>query len=359
EGPPSRGDDVNMGDEGTMEIVSLALKAKAKARAAWALFWAEGTERAAKMAGKWKAVDDLKSPSPWSPSGLGGGVLSTRTCPSRSPWPTWQGRTLQPDFWWMRGWRGPSGSISTEPPGLLSSWPLTQRDWPIRPHKDCARHVREWEQGPPASRFHPKLPFPVVPAPEEAERAPEEAERVPGDRWTGLAGRLMQAQAEIIKMGYLHWLAQLELQGLVEELDAGEADAEGKEKTGEEAKMAERGEEEELVAGKEEEEEDRNWEAERAKSEGDAGREEADWEAGRAKREEEAGGPEEVEKEAKIAKREEGEERREEQAERDTGLSEAFFPLPRGVRPGPGKMAQRKRERMAAKKAALKKMRRG
>ncbi|KAG6839640.1 hypothetical protein C0991_000596, partial [Blastosporella zonata] len=175
---------------------------------------------------------------------------------------------------------------------------------------------------PLKGRFRPKLPFPVALALEEVEGAPK-------DRWTGLAGRLMQAQAEVAKIGYLHQLAQLELQELVEELDVGEADAEGKEETQEdwEAKMARReGEEEERGA---------EAEAKRAESKGDAGREEADQEAKRAKREEEAGGKEE----AKMAKREEREEERDQEAERDTGLSEAFFPLPQGVRPGLGKMA--------------------
>ncbi|KAG6852344.1 hypothetical protein C0991_000514, partial [Blastosporella zonata] len=59
--------EINMGNGGMMEMVSSALKAKAKARAAWALFQAEGTERAKRAkswASKHKAVNDLESPSP-------------------------------------------------------------------------------------------------------------------------------------------------------------------------------------------------------------------------------------------------------------------------------------------------------
>ncbi|KAG6839395.1 hypothetical protein C0991_002983 [Blastosporella zonata] len=67
EEPPSRGDNVNMEDKGGMDLASAAVKAEEDARAAWALFQAEGTERAKRakrQASKRKAVDNLESPSP-------------------------------------------------------------------------------------------------------------------------------------------------------------------------------------------------------------------------------------------------------------------------------------------------------
>ncbi|KAG6851520.1 hypothetical protein C0991_008472, partial [Blastosporella zonata] len=162
---------------------------------------------------------------------------------------------------------------------------------------------------------------------------------VPEDKWMGLAGQLQSARVEVAKMGYLHCLACLELADLEAELDVGEANAKGEDKEEEdwEAKIAIRNKTVD-VGPEEEEEEGEEVEAKRAKRDKEDEREEAK----RAKRREE------VEREEMEAKR----------AERDAGPSEAFLPLPCRVRPGSGEMAWKKRERMVAKKAALRKMRR-
>ncbi|KAG6839548.1 hypothetical protein C0991_001609, partial [Blastosporella zonata] len=62
--PPSRGDEVNIGDEGGMELVSLAVKAEEDAKAAWGFFQAEESARAVKTARKQKTVNNLEFLSP-------------------------------------------------------------------------------------------------------------------------------------------------------------------------------------------------------------------------------------------------------------------------------------------------------
>ncbi|KAG6851803.1 hypothetical protein C0991_005873, partial [Blastosporella zonata] len=67
EGFLARGDEINMGDDGEMELASLVEKAKAKASAAWASVQDKGTgraKRAKRRVSKQKAVNDLESPMP-------------------------------------------------------------------------------------------------------------------------------------------------------------------------------------------------------------------------------------------------------------------------------------------------------
>ncbi|KAG6864126.1 hypothetical protein C0991_012261 [Blastosporella zonata] len=350
EEPPSRGDNVNMEDKGGMDLASMAVKAEQDARAAWALFWEERTKRAKRAkrrAGKCKAfvlqVNNLEPPLP-KVAKQAGGQGSMRflvdeglegTIGVHLNWTTWAVVKLAPyaERLAYRAAQGPCQTCERMGAGP-TCWYLTTQ----HPCCRCTNRgavCKDWDgelaqkPAPTKGCFCLKLPSPAAPAPEEVEGAP-------GSRWTGLAGRLMQAQAEVAKMGYLHQLAQLELQELVEELDAGEADAKGKEETREhwEAEMARR----------EGEKEERGTEvtAEGAESEGDVGRE----------------APKEGEEGAKMAKKEDKEER-DREAKRDAGASEAFPYLPRGVRPGLGEMSLRKRRRMAAKKAALRRMRQG
>ncbi|KAG6863052.1 hypothetical protein C0991_008554 [Blastosporella zonata] len=166
-----------------------------------------------------------------------------------------------------------------------------------------------------------------------------------GGSSSGLAEKLMRAWSEVDRMECLSRLARLELADLEAVLDAGGADAEG-----------------------DEEEEEEDGEAEMAgRAEGDEEEREEDGEAKMARR---AEGDKE-EREAKRAKSEEEEaeieverEGREEAAERaeSEGREEApggFRVLPRRVGSGLGRIAQRKREKMAAKRVAKGKMRRG
>ncbi|KAG6859636.1 hypothetical protein C0991_000423, partial [Blastosporella zonata] len=146
-----------------------------------------------------------------------------------------------------------------------------------------------------------------------------------GELSSGLAEKLMRARSEVDRMEYLSQLARLELADLEAVLDAGGVDAEGDEEEEEEdgeAKMAGR------AMGDEEKRE-----AERAKSE----EEEAEMEVDREGQEE-------------AAKRAESEGR----AEAPGG----FRVLPRRAGSGLGRIAQRKREKMAAKRVAKGKMRR-
>ncbi|KAG6849341.1 hypothetical protein C0991_011671, partial [Blastosporella zonata] len=146
-----------------------------------------------------------------------------------------------------------------------------------------------------------------------------------GKSSSGLAEKLMRARSEVDHMEYLSQLARLELANLEAVLDAGGVDAEGDE---------------------EEEEEDGE-----AEIPGRAGGDGEEREAKRAKSKEE-----EVEMEV-------GREGQEEAAERakSEGQAEApggFRVLPRRMGSGLGRIAQRKQEKMAAKRVAKGKMRR-
>ncbi|KAG6851033.1 hypothetical protein C0991_009854, partial [Blastosporella zonata] len=166
-----------------------------------------------------------------------------------------------------------------------------------------------------------------------------------GGSSSGLAEKLMRARSEVNRTECLSRLARLELANLEAVLDAGGANAEGDEEEEEEdgeAKMARR-----AKGDKEEREEDGE-----AKMAGRAKGDEEEREAERAKSEEE-----EAEMEVKREGREEAAERAE-----SKGREEApggFRVLPRRAGLGLGRIAQRKREKMAAKRVAKGKMRRG
>ncbi|KAG6851482.1 hypothetical protein C0991_008679, partial [Blastosporella zonata] len=162
-----------------------------------------------------------------------------------------------------------------------------------------------------------------------------------GGSSSGLAEKLMQAWSEVDRTEYLSWLAHLELADLEAVLDAGGADAEGDEEEEEdgEAKMAGR--------AKDDEEEREAEMAGRAKDD------EEEREAERAKSKEE---------EAEMEVEREGREEAAERAKREEVVGEApggFRVLPRRAGSGLGRIAQRKREKMAAKRVAKGKMRRG
>ncbi|KAG6850097.1 hypothetical protein C0991_010753, partial [Blastosporella zonata] len=140
--------------------------------------------------------------------------------------------------------------------------------------------------------------------------------------------KLMRARSEVDHTEYLSWLACLELANLEAVLDAGGVDAKGDEEEEEDGEAG--------MAGRAKDNEEER-EAKRAKSE-------------------------EEEAEVEVEVEREGQEEAAKRAEREEVVGEApggFRVLPRRAGSGLGRIAQRKREKMAAKRVAKGKMRRG
>ncbi|KAG6839771.1 hypothetical protein C0991_011811 [Blastosporella zonata] len=177
EGPSSR-------NEETMEMVSLVLKAKAKARAAWALFQVDDLESSSPKVTKWAGGHVGVNQNPSFRKTMADRVGSHPTCTNR-------------------------GAVCKDKNGGSAQKPA-----------------------PTKGRFCPYV--------SSALELKDEGE-VPEDKWTRLAGQLQSAQAEVAEMSYLHHLARLELLDLEAKLDAGVADVkEDKKEEDQEAKMAAR-----------------------------------------------------------------------------------------------------------------------
>ncbi|KAG6839322.1 hypothetical protein C0991_003690 [Blastosporella zonata] len=302
EGSPARGDKINMGDDGEMEMASLAQKAKAKASAAWALFQDKGTrraKRAKRRASKQKAVNDLESPMPKVAKRARGRVSVNQNLSFQKTMADMAGSHATTRFTVDEGWEGTIGvRLNWMTRAVVKLAPYAERLaywaaqgacqacekmgvgstcwYPTARHPCCwctnrCAVCKDWDGGsarkpaPSKGRFRPRVP-PIL--------ALTDVRGLPEEQWTSLAGQLMHARAEVARADRLSQLARLELADLEAVLDAGGANAKGdkeeEDREDGEAKMAGRYEEEEEAMEAERtgsEEEEVAMEAEKAGSE--------------------------------------------------------------------------------------------
>ncbi|KAG6863968.1 hypothetical protein C0991_001504 [Blastosporella zonata] len=342
EGPPSRG------DEGTMEMVSLALKAKAKARAAWALFQVEGTKRAERQASR-------QLPKVTKRAG-GHGTVNQNPSFQKSM-ANLAGLHPTTRFLVDEGLEGTIGvCLNWTTRAVVKLAPYAERLAYQATQGPCMNRgavCKDRDRGsarkpaPTKGRFHPHVP-PTLEL-KDGGGAPE-------GTWMRLAGQLQRAWVEVAKMGCLC----LELADLEAVLDAGVADAKGEDKEEEEAQEDQ--EAERAKRYNEAEWEEEGEEAKMAKRGEEVGEAKEDKRVEAKRAERDGGDKEEEGVEAKRAKREEGEEDRDweaERAERGEGSSGGFRVLSRRPGSGLGRIVQQKWEKMATKRATKGKMRRG